>query len=114
MPAQMPALSAMKLSREGKVARRVEEDNIRAQYVVDAKDYQMTAMRTAWFEANEKRQTQLRHRLEQLHNKEELIQANHEVLLLRRARMVEFLQAEAQLFERQLNELGLAFVKDRA
>jgi aspartate/methionine/tyrosine aminotransferase len=109
----MPALAAMKLTREGKVARRVEEDTIRAQYVADAKEYQMTAMRTAWFEANEKRQTERRHRIEQHMHKEELIQANHELVLQRRTRLKEFLTAEAVAYERQLNEIGLAFVKDR-
>jgi len=109
----MPALAAMKMTREGKVARRVEEDNIRAQYVDDAKSYQMTSMRTAWFDANEKRQTERRHRIEQMHNKEELIQANRELVLQRRARLREFLTDEAIMYEQQLNAIGLAFMKDR-
>ncbi|KAG8470039.1 hypothetical protein KFE25_006494 [Diacronema lutheri] len=103
----------MKMTREGKVARRVEEDNIRAQYVDDAKSYQMTSMRTAWFDANEKRQTERRHRIEQMHNKEELIQANRELVLQRRARLREFLTDEAIMYEQQLNAIGLAFMKDR-
>jgi len=109
----MPALSAMKLTREGKVARRVEEDNIRAQYVADAADYRMTHMRTAWFEASDKRQTVRRHRLEQHHHKEELLQANKELVLMRRAQLKELLEAEARMYEEQLNAMGLAFAKDR-
>lgn len=109
----MPALSAMKNSTAGRVARRVEEDNIRAQYVADAKSYEMTAMRTAWFEANAKRQMERLARLEHHEHKEELVQANKELVLIRRARLKEFLEAEARSFEQQLNDMGLAFAKHR-
>lgn len=109
----MFALSAMKLTRGGQVARRVEEDNMRAKAVENAKGYALTSMRTAWFEANEKRQTLRRHRIEQYLNKEELLQANQELLLQRRARLKEFLTAEAMGYEQQLNAIGLAFAKDR-
>jgi hypothetical protein len=43
----------------------------------------------------------------------ELQQQNKELLLLRRARMKEFLADEAMEFERQLRQLGLAFCKER-
>ena len=110
----MPALAAMKMSTAGKVARRVEEDNIRAAYVEDAKAYQMTSVRTSWFEANEKRQVERRHRLLEMTNKEELVQANKQLVLERRARLREFLTEEAVSFELQLNDMGLAFMKERA
>lgn len=103
----------MKLTREGKVARRVEEDNIRAQYVQDEKAYQLTSLRTSWFESNEKQQAERRHRIDEHSQKEELIQANKELVLLRRARLKEFLTAEAIATEQQLNAIGLSFVKDR-
>ncbi|KAJ1638476.1 hypothetical protein T492DRAFT_943473 [Pavlovales sp. CCMP2436] len=110
----MPALSAMKQTREGKVARRVEEDTVRASYVADAKDYQLTLMRTGWFEQNEKRQTATRHRLDAVQHTEEIKQANLELTLQRRARLKELLTAESLMYEHELNAIGLAFVKDRA
>ena len=40
---------------------------------------------------------------------QELEQENRELLLLRRARLKEFLQAESEMFEKQLNAMGKAF-----
>jgi hypothetical protein len=42
----------------------------------------------------------------------ELEQENRELLLLRRSRMKEFLQAESEMFEAQLNAMGKAFCTD--
>merc|ERR1712113_1234690 len=44
---------------------------------------------------------------------DELVQANKETLLMRRARLKQFLTAEAAGFEAQLGEQGLAFAKLR-
>jgi hypothetical protein len=43
---------------------------------------------------------------------QELDQENRELLLKRRARMNEFLKAEAEVFEQQLNAMGKAFCRD--
>ena len=42
---------------------------------------------------------------------QELAQENRELLLKRKARMMEFLAAEAEVFEQQLNAQGKAFCK---
>ena len=42
----------------------------------------------------------------------ELQQENRELLIKRKARLKEFLAAEAVVFEQQLNAMGKAFVKD--
>jgi len=44
---------------------------------------------------------------------QELEQANLELLPKRRARLREFLEAEAMVFEEQLNAMGKAFCKER-
>ena len=44
---------------------------------------------------------------------QELEQENKMLLIKRKARMKEFLEAEAQHFEQQLNSMGKAFCKDR-
>jgi len=43
---------------------------------------------------------------------QELDQENKELLVLRRARLRDFLKAEAEVFEQQLNDKGLAFSRD--
>ena len=42
----------------------------------------------------------------------ELLQENKELMVKRKSRMKEFLAEEAQVFETQLNAMGLAFRKD--
>lgn len=106
-------LGPMKMTPAGKVARRVEEENIRAEYTEAAKQFALTSMRTAWYEADLKRQVDRIHRLEQAEHREELIQANKELVLLRRARLMSFLTAEAIMFEEELNRMGLAFARER-
>jgi len=43
---------------------------------------------------------------------QELDQENKELLVIRRARLRDFLKAEAEVFEQQLNEKGMAFSRD--
>lgn len=44
---------------------------------------------------------------------QELDQENRVTLLLRKARMKDFLEEEARMFEGQLNAIGKAFCKER-
>ena len=44
---------------------------------------------------------------------QELEQENKELMLKRKARLRSFLEAEAQVFEAQLNTVGKAFCKER-
>ena len=66
-----------------------------------------------WAVSRERTDTTVKQLAETKKIKAELEQENKELLIRRRARLTEFLAAEAEVFEAQLNERGKAFCKDR-
>ena len=66
-----------------------------------------------WNNSRERTDVRLNQLYEQKAITQELEQENRELLLLRRARMKEFLAAESEHFERELNAMGKAFCTER-
>merc|ERR1711990_901630 len=90
------------------VARRVKDEQVLTERLIDLKQ-QGHAMRACeWYNARERGDVSLQQLYEKKKITNELEQANKEMLLLRRARMKELLEAEAFEFETQLNSMGLA------
>lgn len=72
------------------------------------------AMRACeWATSRERTDLNVRQLAETKKITQELEQENKELLLKRKARLRDFLTAEAQVFEAQLNTMGKAFCKDR-
>ena len=75
---------------------------------------QSHAMRACeWATSRERTDVTVRHLAETKAIAQELEGENKELLLKRKARLRNFLAAEAQVFETQLNAMGKAFCKER-
>jgi len=95
------------------VKRRVQMETTLAFRAAEMNAQNSVMLACGWANARERAdlassQRHLRKRVD-----DELIQANKETLLKRRARLKQFLAAEAAGFESQLGEMGLAFAKAR-
>ncbi|KAL1508241.1 hypothetical protein AB1Y20_004358 [Prymnesium parvum] len=94
------------------VRRRVREEQVLTDRLQSIKETSHAMHASEWH--NSRMRTDVL--LNQLKTKKavtaELEQQNKELLLLRRARMRDFLEEEAKEFERQLNAMGLAFCKE--
>jgi len=95
------------------VQRRVQEEQMRTDRLVDIKGTNLAMVRCQWEVSRLRQDVTTRERFLDKEVANEIEQGNKELVLLRRARMKEFLTAEAAEYERQLNEMGLAFAKDR-
>mmetsp|Transcript_63286 Transcript_63286/g.105297 ORF Transcript_63286/g.105297 Transcript_63286/m.105297 type:complete len:104 (+) Transcript_63286:50-361(+) len=95
------------------VQRRVQAEETMEKRVGELREMSFALHRCAWEKTRENQDLFA----SQLHQRKamnlEIAMANKDVLLHRRARMKEFLAAEAAQFEAQLNEKGLAFAKYR-
>ena len=95
------------------VMRRVKDEQMRTDRLVDIKAVNGSMVRCQWEASRMRTDPMTRQRFTEKEVANEIEQGNKELVLLRRARMKEFLTAEAAEYERQLNEMGLAFAKDR-
>ena len=95
------------------VGRRVKQEQEQADQLANIKQANQAMVRCEWEVARLRTHVSTREKYEQKAINAEMVQANKELILLRKARMSEFLSAEALEFERQLNERGLAFAKYR-
>lgn len=95
------------------VKRRVHEEQMRTDRLVDIGRSNMAMVRCEWEVARLRTDAVTKDKYETKAIVAEMEQGNKELILVRRARMAEFLAAEAAEFEAQLNERGLAFAKVR-
>lgn len=90
---------------------------MRSQVVVDRlegiKETQHAMRACEWATSRERMDINVRHLAETKKIAQELEQENKELMLKRKARLRSFLEAEAQVFEAQLNTVGKAFCKER-
>ena len=95
------------------VQRRVKEEQTLVDRIQDVKASNLAMLRCEWQNARERSDVGVRQMQESKKISGELEQGQKELLALRQARMKEFLAAETEEFERQLNAKGLAFAKFR-
>mmetsp|Transcript_49793 Transcript_49793/g.107848 ORF Transcript_49793/g.107848 Transcript_49793/m.107848 type:complete len:103 (-) Transcript_49793:405-713(-) len=95
------------------VMRRVQEEETIAARVHGVIDMNTALRDCAWHAGRERFDLAATKRHEAKRVALENEQANRVLLLERRARLKEFLAAEAEAFEAQLNDMGLAFAKER-
>ena len=68
---------------------------------------------TAWHEGHQKFQVSSMNKRSELQIKKELIEANTELKVRRKERLKDLYAKEMALYEKELNEKGLAIFKDR-
>tara|TARA_B100000795_G_scaffold96994_1_gene71190 strand:- start:1270 stop:1581 length:312 start_codon:yes stop_codon:yes gene_type:complete len=95
------------------VMRRVKDEQTRTDRLVDIKAVNGSMVRCQWEASRMRTDPMTRQRFTDKEVANEIEQGNKELILLRRARMREFLEAEAAEFEANLNARGLAFAKHR-
>ena len=95
------------------VMRRVKDEQTRNDRLVDIKAVNGAMVRCQWEASRMRTDPMTRERFIDKEVANEIEQGNKELILLRRARMKEFLEAEAAEMEAQLNARGLAFAKHR-
>ena len=95
------------------IQRRVNQEQTQFEALRAIKASNLAQVRGQWEVSRLRTDASTRQRFEDKEIANEVEQGNKELLILRRARMKEFLAAEAAEHERQLNELGLAFAKYR-
>ena len=106
--------SALKMcSNPQNVMRRVKDEQTRTDRLVDIKAVNGSMVRCQWEASRMRTDPMTRQRFTDKEVANEIEQGNKELILLRRARMKEFLEAEAAEFEANLNARGLAFAKHR-
>ena len=86
---------------------------MRTDRIIDINKSNLAMVRCEWEVARLRSDALTRDKFQSKAINAEIEQGNKELILLRRARMKEFLAAEAEEFERQLNAKGLAFAKFR-
>lgn len=69
---------------------------------------------TDWHETQQKYEVSKANKRTQQSIKEELVEANREMKILRTHRLKELYEREMEEYEAELNAMGLAIVKDRA
>jgi len=94
------------------VRRRVQEEQIITDRLLSIKEKSHAMRACEWHNSRLRNDVHLQQLQATKAITTELEQQNKELLLLRRARMMEFLADEAKEFERQLNSMGLAFCKE--
>ena len=67
---------------------------------------------TEWHETQKKYEVQKANKASELSIQNELKEANMELKILRKARLTELYQNEMERYEKELNDMGLAIVKD--
>jgi hypothetical protein len=95
------------------VRRRVADEQVRTDRLVEIKTANASMVRCQWEASQMRMDPMKRERFVEKEVANEIEQGNRELILLRRARMKEFLEAEAAGFEASLNARGLAFAKHR-
>ena len=95
------------------VMRRVKDEQTRTDRLTNIKISNQAMVRCQWEVSRMRTDPMVRERFTDKEVANEIEQGNKELILLRRARMKEFLEAEAEEYERQLNARGLAFAKHR-
>jgi len=95
------------------VRRRVADEQVRTDRLAEIKTANMSMVRCQWEASQMRMDPMKRQRFVEKEVANEIEQGNRELILLRRARMKEFLEAEAAGFEASLNVRGLAFAKHR-
>ena len=92
--------------------RRAQEDH-ESHYGNYVREIQAIARVATWHETNQKYAVQKKNHANDLAINAELQQANEELKILRHKRLKELYTNEWQAYEAELNEQGLAILKDR-
>ena len=95
------------------VRRRVKDEQVITDRLEGIKETSHAMRACEWFNSRERNDAVSKQLKVTKQVAKELEQENKELLLLRKARMKEFLAAEAAEFETQLNAMGKAFCKER-
>uniref|UniRef100_A0A7S2FV38 Uncharacterized protein n=1 Tax=Haptolina brevifila TaxID=156173 RepID=A0A7S2FV38_9EUKA len=95
------------------VQRRVREEQVITNRLIDIKEAGHAMRACEWENSRERTDVVTMQLSETKKIAAELEQENKMLLLQRKARLREFLTAEAEVFEQQLNAMGKAFCKPR-
>jgi len=95
------------------VARRVREEQVITDRLLQIRESSHAMRACEWENSRERTDVVTKQLSETKKIASELEQENKMLLLQRKARLREFLAAEADIFEQQLNSMGKAFCKPR-